>query len=135
MKDLPFHHLLLPARILMASMFVESFIDKLSHWSFYAAETAEKGIPLPHIALGLAVATEIFGSAALLTGKFLRAGSFLLAGYVFVLGFFYFDFWNQQGTAAVMGRKEFLKDLGVIAGLFLLMASPQNPSRNGENAK
>lgn len=113
--------IILFARFLMALMFIESIVDKLIHWDFYVSETATKGIPLAAIALGLAVATEIFGSIALLTGKFIRLGAFLLAGYVFVLGFFYFDFWNLEGTNAIMARKEFLKDLAVIAGLFLFV--------------
>lgn len=115
------HLLWFTVRGLTALMFIESFIDKLTHWSIYAAETASKGIPLPSIALGLAVATEIFGSVTLVTGYFIRLGALALAGYVFVLGFFYFDFWNMEGAAEMGARKEFLKDFAVIAGLLLIV--------------
>lgn len=107
-------------RLLMAAMFIESFVDKLLHWNRYAAETASLGIPLPAVALGLAVATEIFGSIALISGKWIGLGALALAGYVFVLGFFYFDFWNKEGIDALMARKEFLKDFAVVAGLLLI---------------
>ena len=104
----------------MAAMFVESFIDKLAHFEMYTQETAAKGIPFPAVALSLAAITEVLGSFALISGYFLRLGAVMLAGYVFTLGFIYFDFWDQQGMAAVMARKEFLKDFAVIAGLCLI---------------
>ena len=109
----------LAVRVLMALMFIESFFDKLLHWDFYVSETAAKGLPLPAVALGLAVTTELLGCVALIAGVGLRLACVMLAGYVFVLGFVYFDFWNQEGVAAIMARKEFLKDLSVIAGLLL----------------
>lgn len=111
----------LAIRLLMASMFVESFLDKLLHWDGYLQETITKGIPFPAIGLGMAVAVEALGSATLISSKFIRLGAFMLAGYVFVLGFFYFNFWNLSGIDAVMARKEFLKDLAVIAGLLLIV--------------
>jgi putative oxidoreductase len=107
-------------RLLMASMFVESYIDKLHHWDNYLEETIAKGIPFPVFGLSMAAATEVIGSTALITGVYIRLGAFILAGYVFVLGFFYFDFWNLDGLAATMALKEFLKDFAVIAGLLLI---------------
>ena len=69
----------------------------------------------------MAVATEILGSAVLISGLYIRVGALVLAGYVFILNFFYFDFWNLDGVDAVMARKAFLKDLAVIAGLLLMI--------------
>ncbi len=120
-------------RLLMASMFVESYIDKLIHWNGYLEETMTKGIPFPAVGLSMAVATEVLGSAALISGIYLRIGAFILAGYVFVLGFFYFDFWNLEGVAAVMARKEFLKDFAVIAGLLLIALVGKNTKISSVN--
>jgi hypothetical protein len=39
-----------------------------------------------------------------------------------VVSFFYFDFWNQIDVAAVMARKEFLKNIAVVGGLLVVMA-------------
>ncbi|WP_347988408.1 DoxX family protein [Methylomonas sp. AM2-LC] len=107
-------------RLLMSSMFVESGIDKLLHWNEYLAETLIKGIPLPGLSLPLVIATEIIGSATLVSGIYIRPGAMILVGYVFTLNIVYFDFWHQDGMDAVMARKEFLKNFAVVAGLLLI---------------
>lgn len=108
------------ARLLVCLMFLESGIDKALHWQTYLAETTAKGIPLPALALAAALATELLGSIALITDIGLRFAAAALAAYIFAVNFFYFDFWNQEGIAAIMARKEFLKDLAVVGALCLL---------------
>lgn len=119
-------------RILMAAMFIESAVDKSLHWHFYLLETTEQGIPFPALALGTAIAVEVLGSLALLTGFQLVFAAFMLAGYVFVLNFFYFDFWHVSGQEAIGLRKEFLKNLAVVAGLlaFMLVQSRNHQQDN-----
>lgn len=113
-------------RLLMAGMFIESGIDKLIHWNGYLEEIIAKGIPFPVVGLTMAIATEVLGSAALISGIFIGLGALILASYIFVLNFFYFDFWNFEGMEAITLRKEFLKDLGVIAGLLLITLRERN---------
>jgi putative oxidoreductase len=107
-------------RIFMALMFIESFIEKLLHWNHSLIDIAINNVPFPAISLTAATAIEIFGSICLLSGRCLRYGAIFLAAYVFILQFFYFDFWNHTGLGAVIERREFLKNMAVIAGLFLL---------------
>ena len=104
-------------RLLMAAMFIESAVDKILHWQFYLLETTQQGIPFPALALGSAIGVEVLGSLALLTRVQLPLAALMLAGYVFVLNFFYFDFWHVSGQEAIGLRKEFLKNLAVVAGL------------------
>lgn len=110
------------ARILLSLMFIDSCADKLMHWDFYVGETAAKHIPLPPFALSLAALAEFLGSVALITGIGIRFGTFALAGYTFIVNFYYFDFWNQVDVAAIMARKEFLKNIAVVAGLLVFTA-------------
>lgn len=110
------------ARILLSLMFIESCADKLMHWDFYVGEIAAKHIPFPPLALGAAALTEFVGSITLITGFGIRLGTFALAGYTFIVNFYYFDFWNQVDIAAIMARKEFLKNLAVVGGLLVLTA-------------
>lgn len=114
--------LLFACRILMALMFMESFADKLMHWDVYVSETAAKHIPFPPLALGAAALTELLGSLALITGLGIRFGTLALAGYTFIVNFYYFDFWNQAEVAAIMARKEFLKNIAVVGGLLVFTA-------------
>ena len=108
------------ARLLLSAMFVESFIDKMLNWHMYMQQVADKGIPFPAAGLAIAAAVECFGSLTLITGRFMWAGAFVLAAYTFALGFIYFDFWHMDGLAAVLARKQFLKDFSVIGGLLLV---------------
>ena len=110
------------ARILLSLMFIESCADKLMHWDFYVSETTTKHIPFPTLALGAAALTEFLGSVALITGIGIRFGAFALAGYTFIVNFYYFDFWNQVDVAAIMARKEFLKNIAIVAGLLVFTA-------------
>ena len=116
------HQILIAARILIALMFVESCADKLLHWDFYMQEMTAKKIPLAPLALAAAITVEFLGSIALVTGVGIRVGTLALAGYAFIVNFFYFDFWNQVDVAAIMGRKEFLKNLAVVGGLLVFTA-------------
>jgi putative oxidoreductase len=108
------------ARLLLSLMFIESCADKILHWDFYLAETAAKNIPFPMLALSSAALVEFLGSVALITGVGIRLGALALAGYTVIVSFFYFDFWNQADPAAIMARKEFLKNLAVAGGLLIL---------------
>lgn len=79
-------------------------------------------MPLPELMLGSAIIVEALGAIALLTGLawiFIPAVNALMI-YTFVVNFVYFDFWNAEGMDAVMGRKNFLKNLAVIGGLVCL---------------
>ncbi len=122
MNDALNQRIIFAARIIISLMFIESFADKLLHWDFYMAELQNKAIPLPALALGAAVITELLGSVALVTGFGLCYAALALAGYTIVVTFIYFDFWNQLDSAAVMARKEFLKNFAVAGGLMLLVA-------------
>lgn len=104
-------------RLLISAMFLESGFDKLFNWSRYEIEVASHHIPWPAAALLAAMLTEFFGSAALLTGVALAPALLALALYTLIINAVYFDFWNQTGLAAVVSRKEFLKNLAVAGGL------------------
>lgn len=110
------------ARLLLASMFIESFLDKVMHWDFYLNETIAKHVFFPAFSLGAAVLVEALGSFALLTGVGIRTFTLALAVYTLIVNFYYFDFWHQVEPAAIMARKEFLKNLAVIAGLLVFTA-------------
>jgi putative oxidoreductase len=115
-----FPTVLLAARIMLALMFIESAVDKLMRWDFFMAEVVQIGIPFGNLSLMAATATEILGALTLLSGFGMRLGSLALAFYTVIVSFFYFDFWNQVDLAAIMARKEFLKNIAVAGGLLLL---------------
>jgi putative oxidoreductase len=111
--------ILLVARIMLSLMFIESAVDKLMRWDFFVAEVGQMGIPFGGLSLVTATVVEILGSIMLLSGFGIRFGALALAAYTIIVSFFYFDFWNQADIAAIMARKEFLKNIAVAGGLLV----------------
>ncbi len=107
-------------RLSVVSVFLESGIDKLLNWNVYIGQVAEQGMPFPPLSLAAATAVELCGSFVLLTGIFLWPGILALCAYTFMTNLFFFDFWNATGIDAVMGRKEFLKNIALIGGILAL---------------
>lgn len=108
-----------PLRLLIAAMFLESGIDKVVNRSTYLADVAAHHIPLPAVSLTLVTLVELAGGIAVLFGVAVVPALVALGLYTLVVNFFYFDFWAQPMPGAVMTRKEFLKNLAVIGGLWI----------------
>ena len=107
-------------RLLMVWMFVESAIDKYSRFAFFAEEAGARRIPFPRTAIAAAFVVELLGAVSMLTGMASVVALSLLSGYVLVLTFIYFDFWDFRGETAIADRKEFFKNIAVAGGLFAL---------------
>ena len=56
------------------------------------------GIPFPYVAVLLAFVLEIVASAALIVGYKTRLAAFLLAGFVMLIGLFFYRNWADQTT-------------------------------------
>ncbi len=108
-----------PLRLLIAAMFLESGIDKLINRSTYLADVAQHHIPLPAVSLTLVTAVELAGGAAVLCGVAVVPALVALGLYTLVVNFIYFDFWAQPMPGAIMARKECLKNLAVVGGLWI----------------
>ena len=59
---------LLVARLLVAALLLPSGIDKLLHFSRFAASLAAKGVPYAKFVAALDVAVEVVGPVALIVG-------------------------------------------------------------------
>ena len=108
-----------PLRGLIAVMFLESGIDKLVNRATYLADVTAHHIPLPAVSLSLVTLVELAGGLAVLLGFAVVPALIALGLYTLVVNFIYFDFWAQPMPGAVMARKEFLKNLAVVGGLWI----------------
>jgi putative oxidoreductase len=106
--------------LLMAFMFVESALDKISHQQTFVNEMTTEGIPFAKIGIWAAIAVELAGAASILTGWFTLIVIGALSVYILVLSVIYFAFWKQTGHEAFLSRKEFLKNLALIGGLIAI---------------
>ena len=108
-----------PLRLLIAAMFLESGVDKVINRATYLADVAAHHIPLPAVSLTLVTLVELAGGVAGLFGVAVVPALIALGLYTLVVNLVYFDFWAQAMPGAVMARKEFLKNLAVVGGLWI----------------
>ena len=108
------------ARILLSSIFLYSFFSKVTGWEGTIQFMSAKGIPLPSILILGAIATELAGGLALVTGYKLKEAGILLALYLVPTTLIFHNFWAMEGQQFQMQLLSFLKNVSIIGGLLLL---------------
>lgn len=103
---------LITARVLLAIQFGTAAWFKIMGFSGEAAMTAQVGVPFATIAVAVALALEVAGVIALLTGFKLRPIAFLLALYVALLAVLFYHDWSNQ-----LNFGFFMSHLGLAAAL------------------
>lgn len=104
-------------RILLATIFVLSGINKLSDPAATAAYIASVGLPLPVLGAWAAILVELLGGLALIIGWRVRAVAALLAIFSLVTALFFHAQFADQNQMI-----HFLKNLGLAGGLLQVVA-------------
>ena len=112
--------LLLIARILMMILFVVFGWQKLMGFSGTVAYFSQGGVPLPFVAAPIAVIMELGVGLAIVLGLLTRPLAILLALYTLATAILGHHFWTMSGAEQVDNEIHFLKNVSIIAGLFLL---------------
>ena len=103
-------------RVLLAGLFLLAGLSKLGAYSATAAYMASAGIP--GALLPVVIATEVFGSLAIILGWKTRVVATLLAGFSLLTALtFHTNFGDQ--TQMIM----FLKNVSIAGGFLLLIAN------------
>lgn len=104
-------------RVLLAAIFVLSGVSKLADPSGTAGYIASAGLPLPQVAVWVAIAVELLGGLALIAGLRARLVAAALAAFTLVTAFaFHADFANQ--IQMIM----FMKNISITGGLLQVIA-------------
>ncbi len=114
--------LALVGRILLALLFIPAGVGKLTGFAGTVAYTASAGVPLPQVAVALALVVEIVGGLALLLGWQTRWAALALALFTLVASFFFHKFWALPAEQAGMQQLLFYKNIAVAGGLFAFAA-------------
>ena len=127
--------LALVARILMASIFISAGFSKVLGFDGVTAYIASKGLPLPMVIAGLAVALEILGGIAIIVGFKARIAGLLLGLFSILAAFIFHNFWAFPPEQVYLQNIMFMKNLSMAGGLFLLAVfGPGGYSIDGRNA-
>ena len=109
-------------RILLSAVFIMGGIGKITGFSFEESMVAAKHLPLPAVALGIALIIELVGGLAILTGLFTRLTAWIVFLYMIPTTFLFHNFWSMQGADRIDTMIHFEKNLAIMGGLLLLAA-------------
>lgn len=114
--------LALAGRILLALLFIPAGVGKLTGFAGTVAYTASAGVPMPQVAVALALLVEVVGGLALLLGWQTRWAALALAFFTLVASFFFHNFWALPAEQAGMQQLLFYKNVAVAGGLLAFAA-------------
>ena len=110
-------------RVLLGLYFLVPGVLKILGFAGMLAYMTQHGVPFTVPLLVLTIALQVGGGLALIVGWQTKLAAFLLAGLTLLICVFMHDFWNvYEGTDQAHETQNFIKNLGIFAGLLLLAA-------------
>ena len=109
-------------RLLLATMFLPAGLAKLNAFEDTAGYFASLGLPMPAVALSIAISVEVLGSIALIVGYQTRVVAVIMAIFTLAASFAGHPFWNVPADQVLVTQLMFFKNIAIIGG-FLILAS------------
>ena len=110
-------------RVLLGLYFVVPGIFKVTGFAGSLAYMELHGVPFALPLLLLTILLQVGGGLAIIFDRQTRTAAFLLAGLTLLINLFMHDFWNDYpGGNPQHELQNFIKNLGIFAGLLLLAA-------------
>nr|HET7860227.1 DoxX family protein [Caldimonas sp.] len=112
----------LAGRILLGLLFLVSGVGKIAGFDGTVGYISAQHLPLPALAAALTIVVELGGGIALVTGLWTRQAALVLAAFTLLTAFVFHAFWSAPEAAKAMQQIQFLKNLSIAGGLFVLAA-------------
>jgi putative oxidoreductase len=93
---------------------------KIMGFSADTGAAATNHIPLPAVAIGLAMLVELLGGIAILTGFYTRLAAWVLFLYLIPTTVIFHNFWAFDGVLEAGHLAMFEKNLAIMGGLLIL---------------
>lgn len=120
--------LALSGRILLALIFLMSGVgNKIPNFSGVTQYMASEGVPAPQLLLAGAIAFLVVGSASLILGFQARIGATLLLVFLVLATYYFHDFWTMEGEVVQQQTIQFLKNLGLMGAMLLVIVNGPGP--------
>lgn len=110
-------------RVLLSAIFILSGFSKIFTFHAMAGMLAAKGFPLATVAAGIAIAIEVVGGLAILTGFKAKIAAWVVFLYLIPTTLLFHNFWTMQGAMRVSNQTNFMKNLAIMGGLLLLASN------------
>jgi putative oxidoreductase len=118
-------------RVLLALYFLLPGIMKFVSWDMHIALMAKHNMVMLPVLLATAGVFQIGAAIALILNRYTYVVSLLLAVLVLTINLNLHDFWNYTGIEGAHEMQNFVKNLGILAGLLVLAghARPEKEKR------
>ena len=107
-------------RTLLGLYFLIPGIMKFVAWEAHIEMMTAVGIPATAPLLFIATVAEIVAGVLLIANRFVRFNAIWLAVLVIVINVMMHGFWNMDDAAKPHEMQNFIKNLGIFAGLLVL---------------
>lgn len=107
-------------RVLLALYFLLPGVMKFIGWDMHVALMEKHNMVMIPVLLVAAGVFQITAAIALILNRYTSIVALLLAGLVLVINFSLHDFWNFSGVEGAHEMQNFVKNLGILAGLLVL---------------
>ena len=112
--------LLTSGRVLLALYFLLPGIMKFVSWDMHVALMEKHQMLMVPVLLATAGVFQIGAAIALVLNRYTYVVSLLLAMLVLTINVNLHDFWNYTGVEGAHEMQNFVKNLGILAGLLVL---------------
>ena len=106
-------------RLLLGSLFVIGGLHHLPIFGALSGQLAQRGVPLPRLALGLSTAWQIVLGVLLMAGLWVPWAALGLIVFTVIASLLLLNFWAMEGHARAEAQNQFLTNIAVIGGLLL----------------
>lgn len=107
-------------RILLAVYFLLPGIMKFAQFDMHLSLMRHHGVPFAEALLAFAGLTSIIGAALLIANRHVRSVALGFVVYIALVNVLLHDFWNFQDLEAKHELQNFVKNIGILAGLLVL---------------
>lgn len=107
-------------RMLLGLYFLVPGIMKFTAFDLHLGMMAHHGVPLAMPGLIFAGASAIIGALLLFANRYVRLVSFGFVLYILIVNVTLHGFWKFEGVEARHEMQNFIKNLGIMAGLLVL---------------
>jgi putative oxidoreductase len=116
----PSNLMITTGRVLLALYFLLPGILKFVAAPMNIGLMSAHGIANPAPLLMVAGVAQVAGAVLLMTGRFVRFNALGFVAYILVINVMLHDFWNFSGMTGAHELQNFIKNLGILAGLLVL---------------
>jgi putative oxidoreductase len=114
--------LIIIGRLLLGAYFFRSGLQNIGKIELHTGILEKKGVPMPRVAMMLAVGAELVGGASVALGIFPALGALALAVFTLAASALYHNFWTMQGDEKASHLNSFVSNLALVGAFVIVFA-------------